>query len=156
MNAKSSLRHLAAVASLLLVSACLYVKNDEVDKVTGPVGGSVTGSEVLGEDYDLPILGQLLARANGDDIADALNDEDLTLMTALALSVLDHGADDHADTWRNRYSRHHGSFVAMTTWSTPDRIICRRFTNTIYIDQSTSRSNGTACRQRDGTWAIMG
>lgn len=156
MNARSSLRHVAAVASLLLVSACLYVKNDEVNKVTGPVGGSVTGSEVLGEDHDLAVLGHLLSRVNGDNIADALNDEDLTLMTALALSVLDHGADDHADTWRNRHSRHHGSFVAMTTWSTSDRIMCRRFTNTIYIDQSESRSNGTACRQRDGTWAIMG
>ena len=156
MNARSSLRHVAAVASLLLVSACAYVRSDGVGKVTGRIGGSVTGSEVLGEDHDLPILGQLLARANGDDIADALNNEDLILMTALALSVLDHGADDHADTWRNRHSRHHSPFVAMTTWSTPDRILCRRFTNTIYIDQSTSHSNGTACRQRDGTWAIMG
>ncbi len=156
MNARTSLRHIAAVASLLVVSACLYVRGDEVGKVTGPIGGSVTGSEVLGEDQDLAVLGQLLGRVNGDNIADALNNEDLVLMTALALSVLDHGADDHADTWRNRHSRNHGSFVARSTFSTSDRIICRRFTNTIYIDQSASRSNGTACRQRDGTWAIMG
>lgn len=156
MNARSSLRHVAAVASLIFVSACVYVKSDEVGKVTGPVGGSVTGSEVLGEDHNLATLGQLLGRISGDNITDALNNEDLTLMAALALSVLDHGADDHADTWRNRHSRHHGSFIAISTWSTSDRIICRRFTNTIYVDQSETRSNGTACRQRDGTWAIMG
>lgn len=156
MNAKSHLHTSAAVAIILLTAACEYVRAADVDKISGPVGGSVTGSEALSQDQDPAVIGRLLGQMSGVTINNALDDKDLGIMSALALSVLNHGADDRIETWRNGRSRHHGSFVAMSTWSTPDRIECRRFTNTIHVGKAESRATGTACRQRDGTWTIMG
>ena len=156
MNARSYFRHAAVVASLVFISACGYLGGARTGKVTGPVGGAVTGSEIFGEDPELAVTGHLLGQVNGDRVYQALNEKDLKLMSSLALTTLNHGADNKIETWRNGRSRHHGSFVASSTWGTSDRIECRRFINIIYVDETESRASGTACRQRDGTWAIMG
>lgn len=156
MNARSCFRHVAAIASLVLVSACTFVSDAEVARVSGAIGGSVTGSEVSRSDRDPAVLGALLSRINGDEVDEALVDEDKRLMAELVFVVLDHGADGDNKTWRNRYSRHHGSFTAHSTWRTSESVECRRFTNTIYVGEVESRANGTACRQRDGTWSVMG
>ena len=156
MNAKLQLRTAATIAAICITTACAYVRGSDADEVTGPVGESVTGSEVAGKAQDPSTLGRLLGRMAESNINQALNDRDLALMSRLAHSVLDHGADDRSKSWRNGRSRHYGSFVAMSTWRTSDRVECRRFTNTIHVGKTESRASGTACRLRDGTWTIMG
>lgn len=156
MNAGAYFRRTAVVASLVFISACGYLGGSRGGKVTGPVGGAITGAEVFGEDPELAVMGHLLGQVNGDRVYRVLNEKDLKLMSTLALATLNHGADNKIKTWRNGRSRHHGSFVASITWRTSDQIVCRRFINTIYVDETESRASGTACRQRDGTWAIMG
>lgn len=156
MNTIFPFRHITAALCLLGLSSCAYVKNADVDQVTGPVGGSVTGSEVSGAPRDAATFGNLLMQLNGDEIAAALNEEDRHLMGTLAFVVLDQVADDKTRTWRNKRTRNHGSFNAGSTWKTSDNIQCRRFTNMIYIKDGESRVNGSACQMRDGTWTVTG
>lgn len=156
MIAKAPFRHIAAVFFLLGLSSCSFVRSSDVGKVTGPIGGSVNGSEIRGTPRDAAILGDLLKRLNGDTIAAALNEEDQHLMGTQAFVALDQEADDKTTTWRNARTKHHGSFNASTTWKTSDNIQCRRFTNMIYVKDGESRSSGTACRMQDGKWAITG
>lgn len=156
MIAKFPFRHIAATVCILGLSSCDFVKNSDVGKVTGPIGGSVNGSEVSGAPRDTVALGGLLRQLNGDKVAAALNEEDLHLMGTMAFIVLDQVADDKTRTWRNKRTRHHGSFNASTTWKTSDNIQCRRFTNLIYVEDNESRSIGTACRMRNGLWTVTG
>lgn len=161
MNAKSPFRRIAAIVSvsglcLLGLSSCTYVKSADVDKVTGPVGGSINGSEVSGAPRDEAILGGLLKRVNGDNIAALLNEEDQHLMGTLAFIVLEQEADEKVRTWRNRRTKHHGSFSVSSSWMTSADIECRRFTNMIYVENTESQANGTACRLQDGIWAVTG
>lgn len=156
MNGKSCIRNFVAATSFVLASACTYVSDAEVARVTGPIGGAVTGSEISAGDQDDVAFGVLLGRVNDLEPAYILDGRDYRLMVKLALSILNHGADGKNRTWRNRHTQHHGSFTAHSTWRTAEGVECRRFTNTIYVGQSESRANGTACRQRDGTWAVMG
>lgn len=156
MIAKTCIRHLATACVLVLVSACSFVRDADINKIRGPIGGAVTGSEVSGAERNVALLGSLLERINGDEVWGTLNDEDRRLMGALAFIVLDHGADGHTEPWRNPGSRNHGTFTAHTTWRTSDEVECRRFTNMIHVAKTESRESGTACRQRDGTWAVVG
>lgn len=156
MNTKTPFRHIVTAFCLLGLSSCAFVKNSDVGKVTGPVGGSVTGSEISGAPRNAATLGGLLMQLNGDNIAAALSEEDQHLMGTLAFIVLDQEADDKTRTWRNPRTKHNGSFNASTTWKTSDNIQCRRFTNMIYVNDGESRTSGTACRLRDGLWVVTG
>jgi surface antigen len=58
--------------------------------------------------------------------------------------------------WRNPHNGHYG-------YVTPRRAVrdrrgeCREFTQQIYVDgYRTEEATGIACRQRDGTWRIVG
>lgn len=79
-----------------------------------------------------------------------------------------------AERWRNPHSGYYGSFRPTTTYYDDDayyyydranidyrptrgfRPVCREFEQTIFVDGRRELATGTACRQRDGTWRIVG
>lgn len=156
MNASFPFQRATLLLCLIGLSACSFIKNADVGKVTGPTGGSVVGSEVPGAPRNAALFGGILGRINGDDVISQLTEDDRYLMGTLALVTLDQEADLKTRTWRNKSTKHHGSFNAETTWKTSDNVQCRRFTNMIYIEETESQASGTACLQRDGTWSLAG
>ena len=136
-------------------AACVDMSRAEVGRVVGAIAGTVIGSEVSGGERDAMIIGGLLGAYVGGEIGEALDEEDMMLMSGIAIYVLDHGSDGYSRSWRNRHSRHYGHFTAHSTYRTPDATLCRRYTNTFYLSSRPQRSAGTACMQRDGRWSII-
>ena len=127
----------------------------EVGRVVGAVAGTIIGSEISGGERDAMIIGGLLGAYLGGEVGQSLDDDDMYMMSEIAILVLDHGADGHSRSWRNRHSRHYGHFTAHSTYRTANHVECRRYTNTVYTSRHPNRSAGTACRQRDGSWSIL-
>jgi surface antigen len=58
--------------------------------------------------------------------------------------------------WRNPRNDHRGEFRVGTYYNDPDGFRCANFTQTIYVQGRPREARGRACRQPDGTWAIVG
>ncbi len=58
-------------------------------------------------------------------------------------------------TWKNPSNGHRGDFTVGRYYNDPDNFRCADFTQTIYINGRPEPARGTACRQPDGTWAVV-
>ncbi|MBI1212850.1 MAG: glycine zipper 2TM domain-containing protein [Alphaproteobacteria bacterium] len=62
--------------------------------------------------------------------------------------------------WRNPYNGHYGYMQPVRDYDRGDRYgydgECREFRQTIYIEGRRTTGYGAACRNRDGTWQIVG
>ena len=57
--------------------------------------------------------------------------------------------------WRNPRNDHRGEFRIGGYYNDPYGFRCARFTQATYIQGRAYRANGIACRQPDGSWAIV-
>ncbi len=57
--------------------------------------------------------------------------------------------------WQNPANGHRGEFNVGRYYNDPDNFRCADFTQVIYINGRPENARGTACRQPDGSWAIV-
>jgi len=58
--------------------------------------------------------------------------------------------------WRNPDNGHTGQFRVGDYYNDPDGFRCANYTQQIFINGRPQATNGRACQQPDGTWAIIG
>lgn len=59
-------------------------------------------------------------------------------------------------SWVNPDTGHAGSITPTRTYNTDEGTPCREFTQTIEVGGQKQNGYGTACRQPDGSWQIVG
>jgi surface antigen/Ni/Co efflux regulator RcnB len=57
--------------------------------------------------------------------------------------------------WRNPKNGHYGEFQVRDYYKDPDGFRCANYTQQIVVDGRPEAASGRACRQPDGTWAIV-
>lgn len=57
--------------------------------------------------------------------------------------------------WRNDHNGHYGRFHVESYYADPDGFRCANYRQTVTIEGQTRETRGRACRQPDGTWAIV-
>ena len=57
--------------------------------------------------------------------------------------------------WRNPRNDHRGEITVRSYYNDPYGFRCARFTQVTYIQGRSYNASGTACRQPDGTWAVV-
>jgi surface antigen/Ni/Co efflux regulator RcnB len=57
--------------------------------------------------------------------------------------------------WRNPDNGHYGTFRVKDYYDDPDGFHCANYTQQIFVDGRPQAASGRACRQPDGTWAIV-
>ena len=65
-------------------------------------------------------------------------------------------AQNQAVTWTNPDTGYRGEVVPVDTYQTAEGNLCREYQHTVYIDGRAETATGTACRQPDGTWRLVG
>jgi surface antigen len=58
--------------------------------------------------------------------------------------------------WYNRQNDHNGELRVADYYNDPDGFRCANFSQVIYIQGRAQETRGRACKQPDGTWAIVG
>lgn len=95
-------------------------------------------------------LGGLLSNRVGG----ALDDEDRRRAYAAQMWALEVGPSGAPVAWRNPGSGRYGNVVPGPAYEL-NGVPCRQFTSTVYIGGTQQTERGTACRNPDGTWAIV-
>lgn len=166
---------LALTASSLLLAACNGQQNaynaqqggitgggglDKSDVGTGlgAIGGAVIGSSfgkgngrVVGG-----VLGGLLGAGIGHEVGASLDRADMTYYQQTQQRALETAQPGQSLPWSNPQSGHSGTVTVQKYYQDNSGQYCREFQNTIKVGGQTERGYGTACRQPDGSWQIVG
>ncbi len=100
----------------------------------GTLAGALIGAEV-GRSLD------------ATDQAYARQTEQVALETVPTGSSID---------WSNPESGHAGTVTPTYTYQAPSGAYCREYQHTVYVGGRAENAYGTACRQPDGSWQIVG
>lgn len=148
-----------AILAIFALTACTDTTGTKqtVGTIGGAVAGGLLGAQVGSGSGRLVAtgLGTLLGAWAGSEIGASLDRADQAYAQQAAQRSLETAPIGTATTWRNPDSGHYGTITPTST--TPrGNTYCRDFTQTIYVEGRSETATGTACRNPDGTWSIVG
>lgn len=142
---------------VLFLTGCESTYEDRGAAVGVLVGG-VLGNQVGGG------RGQILATGAGmvagamigASVGAKMDEVDRQKMAQAHGHAFEYGGVGEATEWKNPDSGNSGSVTPTRTYQRSDGQYCREYQQEIIIDGKVERGYGTACRQPDGSWQIMG
>lgn len=126
--------------------------------VVGGVLGGLAGSTIGSGSGKLVAVGvgAVLGSIIGSEVGKSLDRADRAYMRRTTQRSLEYGETGHRSKWVNPDNGHSGTVTPARAYRTADHRYCREFQQTIVIDGRSQRGYGTACRQPDGSWKIVG
>jgi surface antigen len=150
-----------AVAAAMFVAACSHTgtsvgPREGVGTVAGAVAGGVIGSQI-GRGRGSVVAGTIGAIAGGligMEVGRALDERDRQLAREAEYRALAYGRPGRPIEWRSPHTGYYGEVVAGPGYEV-NRLNCRDYTHTVYIDGTPQVARGTACQEPDGTWRTV-
>jgi surface antigen len=121
----------------------------------GAVVGGLLGSGIGGgSGKTLATIGGALAGGLiGNQLAMQLTCQDQSYLGQSTERSLSSG---QPVSWRNPDTGNYGEVTPVRTYNSQSGQYCREFQQTIYVGGKQENGYGTACRQPDGSWRIVG
>lgn len=128
-----------------------------VGTVGGAVAGGLIGSRFGGGTGKLVAVGvgTLLGAFVGREIGSSLDKADQQYADQAATRAYS-APIGQPIRWNNPQSGNQGAIVPIRDGYAEGGAYCREFQQTIVVGGRTEQAHGTACRQPDGSWKIMG
>lgn len=128
-----------------------------VGTVGGAVAGGLIGSRFGGGAGKLVAVGvgSLLGAFVGREIGASLDKADQQYADRAAYQAYSAPIGQRI-SWNNPQSGNQGTIVPVRDGYADSGAYCREFQQTIVVGGRTEQAHGTACRQPDGSWKIMG
>jgi surface antigen len=162
------------LATSLLVSACAqqtsqnarkggvlggggFSKSD-IGTVIGAAGGAALGNKVgrgTGRVVGIAV-GTLIGAGLGHEIGASLDRADINYYQRAQQTALENANAGEALPWRNPKSGNSGTITPSNYYTADNGQYCREFTQEIHIGGRVEEGYGTACREEDGSWRIVG
>lgn len=139
------------------MAACSGGGRDGIVTGAVPAGGNpgvVIDSPVGARGTTVPV-GAVEGALTGADVGLSLTERDREIALKAEYEALEYGRSGQPTQWRNRKSGNSGSIGVGSTYQV-NRLDCREYTHTVLIGGRTRVVNGTACRQPDGVWRVLG
>jgi surface antigen len=145
---------IAAMGALAL-AAC--TANNGMVTGTLPPGASpgVVIDSPVGSGSGQAPVGALEGALTGTDVGLSLTEDDRKIALQAEYEALEYGRPGQPTRWRNRKSGNGGEISVGQTYQV-NRLDCREYTHTVYIGGRARVVRGTACREPDGAWRIVG
>lgn len=144
---------LAALGALHL-AACVTGSADEPRAVAGANSGVVLDSEV-GAGAGEPKLGAIEGGLLGEEIGRSLDESDRQIALQAEYEALEYGRPGRPAAWSGGNSGNRGEIVVGPAYEV-NRLDCREYTHRVFIGGRPRVAKGTACRQPDSIWRIIG
>ncbi len=131
--------------------------NGAVGAVIGGIAGGFLGSQ-FGEGSGKTVAtvsGALLGVWAGNQIANSMTQQDVSYYEE-ATTKAQTAPIGQTVEWYNPETANKGTVTKTQEGYVKDGRYCREFQQTVTIDSQTERAYGTACRQPDGSWEIVG
>lgn len=145
------------VATALLLAACETTYQDR-GALLGAAAGGILGNQIgRGSGRAIATFGGAVGGALvGAAIGGKMDDVDRMKMSQAYQNSFEYGRVGEETSWVNPDSGNSGSVAPVRTYQNAEGQYCREFQQTITIGGKTEQAYGTACRQPDGSWKIMG
>ncbi|HWT31010.1 MAG TPA: hypothetical protein VN240_08300 [Propylenella sp.] len=144
----------AVLIAGLTLAACAADPGEPVGSATGATG-AVVGSQFAPGQVPASAIGPLAGGLIGAEIGRSLDDADRQRALEAEYQVLEFGRAGQSVEWRSASSGNYGEVVVGPSYEV-NLLDCRKFTHTVYIGGRARVARGTACRQPDATWRIIG
>lgn len=152
-------RLIPAAMAVTLLAGCVSAggTKETVGTVGGAVVGGVIGSQFGGGTGKLVAtgVGTLLGAFIGKEIGASLDKADQAYAEGAAQKAYSAPIGEPI-SWNNPKSGNKGTITTTRDgWSTAGNY-CREFKQQITVDGRSEAAYGTACKQADGTWKVVG
>lgn len=162
---------LLAVASLTLASCAPQygpdanngvggtgINKEQIGMVAGALGGAFAAKDVgKGKGNVLAIAGgTILGGLIGGSIGKSLDRADMAYANSSTQNALEQTSSGVTSKWVNPDSGNSGTITPVRTYQSNNGQYCREFNQTIMVGGQSQKAFGTACRQPDGSWKIVG
>jgi surface antigen len=153
-------RHGALAAGLVMLAGCASPGGGPgggtaIGGLGGAAAGGLLGAALGGKAAGIAagtIIGGLVGAGAGS-LLDTNSERVRNQTVQRSLESVPAGT---ASSWTNPDSRTNGSVTPVRTFQNSQGAYCREFQQTVTIGGREERSYGTACRQPDGSWKIVG
>jgi surface antigen len=126
--------------------------------IAGALIGGILGNALGrgGGRGGMTVAGVVLGGALGAALTRNMDCEDRSYAYNTYFQGLNSGRAGVPFQWRNPRNGHYGDFRIGDYYDDPGGFRCANFTQQIYIGDRPQAARGRACRQPDGTWAVVG
>lgn len=148
------------LAATLSLSACQtdqWGQKQGVGTLVGAGGGALLGNQ-FGKGTGNVVMTALGAVAGGwlgNEIGASLDNADRAAMNQAQYRAYDAPVGETI-TWNNPQNGNSGTFTPVRDGRASGGAYCREFNQTAMIGGRQQQTYGTACRQPDGSWQIVG
>ncbi len=134
------------------------ITKENVGMVAGALGGALAAKDIgKGKGNVLAIAGgTILGGLIGGEIGKSLDRADMAYANSTTQNALEQTSSGVTSKWVNPDSGHSGTITPVKTYQNNAGQNCREFTQTINVGGQSQKAFGTACRQNDGSWKIVG
>lgn len=149
------------IASSLIV-ACISTGCENPKQAVGSVGGGALGAwagSTIGSGRGRVVataVGAVTGALLGGAIGQQLDKADRERAEKNCQNTLEKSPVGTTSTWKNPDSGNSGTFTPTRTFQNQQGQHCREFQQTIVVGGRAQQAYGTACRQPDGSWRIVG
>ncbi len=146
-----------AIAAVLLLNAC-ETTYQERGALLGAAAGGILGNQIGGGSGQAiaTVAGAMLGAFAGASVGAKMDEVDRMKMAQAYQQSLEYDRVGESTTWVNPDSGNAGAIEPTRTYQTTTGQYCREFQQTITVGGKTEQAYGTACRQPDGSWKIIG
>ncbi len=144
----------AAAAGALFLSACSGGSGIVTGAIPGANTGRVVGSAVASGEGE-PAVGPVEGGLMGAEVGRSLSDADRKIALKAEYEALEYGRAGQPTEWRSRSGEVSGK-IEVGSVSQVNSLDCREYTHNISFGGRMRVVKGTACREPNGTWRIVG
>ena len=128
---------------------------DPAGVIVGALIGGLLGHTASGGRTGATVAGVVVGGAIGAALTSNLDCADRSYAYKTYYTGFNAGRANQNYAWRNPSNNHRGTFRVGRYYNDPDGFRCATYSQTAYIGSRQHIANGNACRQPDGTWAIV-
>ncbi len=123
--------------------------------IVGAMIGGLLGHATSGGRTGATVAGVVVGGAVGAALTSNFNCEDRSYAYRTYYTGFNSGRANRSYGWRNPQDDHRGTLRVGRFYNDPDGFRCVTFSQTAYIGRRRQIADGNACRQPDGTWAVL-
>lgn len=130
--------------------------NNEVGgAIVGAILGGILGNAVSHGQGGATLAGVIIGGVGGASLAGNLDCEDRSYVYRTYYDGFERGRSRASYPWRNDRTGDYGTLLVGDYYQDRDNYRCATYTQTIYVRGRPQVARGHACRQNDGTWALV-
>ena len=149
---------IAIAAAMLGACAPEMYPKQRLGTLVGAAGGAYAGTHFSRGRRQLAATaaGTLLGALVGGNIGRSLDRADILYLQRAHQQALEFAPSGRSARWQNPHTGHSGAVTLLRTYHVHSGAYCRAYRTTVTIGGWIEEAHGTACRQTDGSWMVVG